>query len=54
MGTLYCGDNLDILHRHLNDESLDLVYLALPFNSPLNYNACFQEKDGSAAAIGTR
>jgi hypothetical protein len=26
MGTLYCGDNLDILRRHLKDEAVDLVY----------------------------
>ncbi len=50
MGTLYCGDNLDILLRHLKAESVDLVSLAPPFNSAQNYNAFFQEKDGSAAA----
>ena len=27
MGTLYCGDNLDILRRWLKDEMVDLVYL---------------------------
>jgi len=50
MGTLYYGDNLDILRRYLKDESVDLVYLDPPFNSAQNYNAFFQEKDGSAAA----
>jgi hypothetical protein len=50
MGTLCYGDNLDILHRYLKDESVDFVYLDLPFNSAQNYNAFFQEKDGSAAA----
>jgi hypothetical protein len=50
MGTLYYGDNLDILKRYLKDESVDLVYLDAPFNSAQNYNAFFQEKDGSAAA----
>jgi site-specific DNA-methyltransferase (adenine-specific) len=50
MGTLYYGDNLDILRRHLKDETVDLVYLDPPFNSAQNYNAFFQEKDGSAAA----
>ena len=50
MGTLYYGDNLDILKRYIKDESVDLVYLDPPFNSAQNYNAFFQEKDGSAAA----
>jgi 16S rRNA G966 N2-methylase RsmD len=30
MGTLYYGDNLDILRRYLKDESVDLVYLDPP------------------------
>ena len=50
MGTLYYGDNLDILKRYIKDESVDLVYLDPPFNSAQNYNAFFREKDGSAAA----
>ncbi len=39
MGTLYYGDNLDILRRYLKDETLDLVYLDPPFNSAQSYNA---------------
>jgi len=54
MGTLYYGDNLDILRRCLRDETVDLVYLDPPFNSAQNYNAFFQEKDGSAAASQIR
>jgi site-specific DNA-methyltransferase (adenine-specific) len=50
MGALYYGDNLDILRRYIKDETVDLVYLDPPFNSAQNYNAFFQEKDGSAAA----
>ena len=50
MGTLYYGDNLDILHRHVADESVDLFYLDPPFNSAQNYNSFFKEKDGTAAA----
>ena len=49
MATLYYGDNLPILRHHLAAESVDLVYLDPPFNSAQNYNAFFQEKDGSAA-----
>ena len=50
MGTLYYGDNLDILKRYLKDETVDLVYLDPPFNSAQNYNAFFHEKDGTEAA----
>jgi site-specific DNA-methyltransferase (adenine-specific) len=50
MGTLYYGDNLDILRRYIRDETVDLVYLDPPFNSAQNYNAFFHEKDGTDAA----
>ena len=50
MGTLYYGDNLEILQRYIKDESVDLVYLDPPFNSAQNYNAFFHEKDGTDAA----
>jgi hypothetical protein len=54
MGTLYYGDNLEILKRYIKDESVDLIYLDPPFNSAQNYNAFFQEKDGTAAASQIR
>ncbi len=54
MGTLYYGDNLDIMRRYLKDETVDLVYLDPPFNSAQNYNAFFQKKDGSDAASQIR
>jgi site-specific DNA-methyltransferase (adenine-specific) len=54
MGTLYYGDNLDILRRYVKDEAVDLVYLDPPFNSAQTYNAFFQEKNGSAAASQIR
>lgn len=47
---LYYGDNLDILHRHVKDETVDLVYLDPPFNSNATYNVLFAEKNGSKAA----
>jgi len=50
MGTLYYGDNLDILRRYIKDETVDLSYLDPPFNSAQNYNAFFHEKDGTDAA----
>ena len=48
--SLYYGDNLDILRRYVQDESVDLVYLDPPFKSDQNYNVLFQEKDGSQSA----
>jgi DNA modification methylase len=48
--TLYYGDNLDVLRRHVADESVDLVYLDPPFNSNANYNVLFAAKDGHQAA----
>src|SRR5579872_2681912 len=35
---LYYGDNLEILRRHISDESVDLIYLDPPFNSKQSYN----------------
>src|SRR6266699_919777 len=46
---LYYGDNLDILRRHLVDESVDLIYLDPPFQSGRDYNVMFEEQDGTAA-----
>jgi adenine specific DNA methylase Mod len=40
---LYYGDNLDVLRRHIKDESVDLVYLDPPFNSNASYNVLFAE-----------
>ena len=47
---LYFGDNLDILHNHVADASVDLIYLDPPFNSNANYNVLFQEKTGQQSA----
>ena len=47
---LYYGDNLDVLRRHVHEESVDLVYLDPPFNSNANYNVLFAAKDGHQAA----
>jgi len=33
-GTLYFGDNLEILGRYVRDESVDLIYLDPPFSVP--------------------
>ena len=47
---LFYGDNLDVLGRHVADESVDLVYLDPPFNSNASYNVLFAERDGTQAA----
>ncbi len=52
--TLYFGDNLDVLRRHIKDETVDLVYLDPPFNSNQNYNVFFKEQDGARAASQIR
>lgn len=48
--TLFYGDNLDVLRRHVADESVDLVYLDPPFNSAQDYNVLFAERNGTRAA----
>lgn len=50
MNKLYYGDNLDVLRRHIKDETVDLVYLDPPFNSNATYNVLYREQDGSRAA----
>jgi site-specific DNA-methyltransferase (adenine-specific) len=51
---LYYGDNLDVLRRHVADESVDLVYLDPPFKSNQDYNVLFAEQDGSRSAAQIR
>lgn len=46
---LFLGDNLDILRSHIESESVDLIYLDPPFNSNVNYNVLFKEKNGTAS-----
>lgn len=47
---LYFGDNLDIMRRYIEDESVDLIYLDPPFNSNSTYNVLFSERNGSASS----
>ena len=51
---LYYGDNLDILRRHIKDETVDLVYLDPPFNSNADYNVLFAEQNGTRSAAQFR
>jgi 16S rRNA G966 N2-methylase RsmD len=46
---LYYGDNLDILRRYADDESVDLIYLDPPFDSNADYNVLFAERSGEKA-----
>lgn len=43
---LHFGDNLEVLRRHIKDETVDLVYLDPPFNSKANYNMLYKEPTG--------
>ncbi|WP_102145510.1 DNA methyltransferase [Mycobacterium hubeiense] len=54
MNRLYFGDNLEVLDEHVDDGSVDLVYLDPPFNSNRNYSVIFGRNravDESAAQI---
>lgn len=38
---LFYGDNLEVLRKHIKDETIDLCYIDLPFNSKRNYNQIY-------------
>ncbi|MCY3907954.1 MAG: site-specific DNA-methyltransferase [Anaerolineaceae bacterium] len=46
MNKLYYGDNLPILREHIDDASVDLIYLDPPFNSNRDYNVLFRDESG--------
>lgn len=46
LNTLYYGDNLAVLRKHIADESVDLIYLDPPFNSQATYNVLFKGPSG--------
>ena len=50
MNQLYYGDNLKILQKYIEDESVDLIYLDPPFNSRRAYNVIFKDKTGKDEA----
>jgi DNA modification methylase len=52
--TLYYGDNLEILRKHIPDESIDLIYLDPPFNSNRDYNVIFKEASGEESEAQLR
>jgi hypothetical protein len=47
---LFYGDDLDVLRRHIKNESVDLIDLDPHFNSSRDFNAFFAEQDGTRAA----
>lgn len=49
VNTLYYGDNLEVLRKHIGDETVDLIYLDPPFNSNRDYNLLFKEQSGEPA-----
>jgi 16S rRNA G966 N2-methylase RsmD len=53
-GALFYGDNLDVLRRYIDDQSVDLVYLDPPFNSNANYNVCLRSKTGRKPQVKSR
>lgn len=46
---LFYGDNLDVLRMHVDDSSVDLIYLDPPFQSGRNYNIFFRNEAGIGA-----
>ena len=47
-GTLFYGDNLNVLREQIPDESVDLIYLDPPFKSNATYNILFRDESGDA------
>jgi 16S rRNA G966 N2-methylase RsmD len=41
MKQLFYGDNLEVLQKHIGDETVDLCYVDPPFNSQRNYNQIY-------------
>jgi len=44
--TLYYGDNLKVIKEHIQDNTIDLIYLDPPFSSKADYNILFKEPTG--------
>lgn len=55
---LYYGDNLDVMRKHIPDNSVDLCYIDPPFNSKRDYNQIYnnvgsEDKAQSVAFVDT-
>ena len=58
MNKLFYGDNLEVMRKHIPDESIDLCYIDPPFNSKRNYNQIYnnigkEDKAQSMAFVDT-
>jgi len=51
---LYYGDNLDILRKYIDKESVDLIYIDPPFNSNQAYNVIYPEANGTLSQAQIR
>lgn len=49
MNRLYFGDNLEVMRKHIPDESVHLIYLDPPFNSKATYNILYKSPVGADA-----
>ena len=49
--TLFYGDNLEVMQKHIDAASVDLVYLDPPFNSNRDYNVLFKEQSGESSPV---
>lgn len=52
MNRLFYGDNLEILRKHIDDNSVDLIYIDPPFNSKRDYNIIYDGSTAQAKAFG--
>lgn len=50
MNRLFYGDNLDVLRRKIQAESVDLCYIDPPFNSKRNYFQIYNNQGGEDRA----
>lgn len=52
MNKLFYGDNLEILRKHIPEDSVDLVYIDPPFNSKRDYNIIYDGATAQTKAFG--
>ena len=43
MNVIYCGDNLEVMPKYIDDESVDLIYIDPPFNTSRQYEVFWGE-----------
>lgn len=48
---LYYGDNLDVMRKHISNDSVDLCYIDPPFNSNREYHQIYNRIGGEDRAI---